>query len=86
MYPLFATIGLASVVCGGFMIKYFGGHSDIAWSKAVRMNPEVGMNERRVDIHNNRFGFRSLNKNSVNIFPFKFEPMSAVIDKHRFDK
>ena len=34
--PLWAAIGLASVVCGGFMIKYFGGHTEISWSKSMR--------------------------------------------------
>ena len=34
--PLWAAIGLASVVCGGFLIKYFGGHTEISWSKSMR--------------------------------------------------
>ena len=34
--PLWGAIGLASVVCGGFMIKYFGGHTEISWSKSMR--------------------------------------------------
>ena len=34
--PLWGAIGLASVVCGGFMVKYFGGHTEISWSKTMR--------------------------------------------------
>ena len=34
--PLFGAIGLASVVCGGFMVKYFAGHTEISWSKSMR--------------------------------------------------
>ena len=34
--PLWAAIGLASVVCGGYLIKYFGGHTEITWSKSLR--------------------------------------------------
>ena len=32
-------IGLASAVCGGFLFKYFAGHTDIALSRAVRTSP-----------------------------------------------
>ena len=34
--PLWGAIGLASVVCGGFLIKYFAGHTEITWSKSLR--------------------------------------------------
>ena len=34
--PLWGAIGLASVVCGGFLIKYFGGHTEISFSKSLR--------------------------------------------------
>ena len=85
--PLFATIGLASVVCGGFLTKYFAGHTDIAFSKTMRQTYDhSGLSESRTASHNTHFGFRSLNKTTLNIFPFNFKPMSRVIDEHRFDK
>lgn len=84
--PLFAVIGAASLVCGGYMMKYFSGHSDVAWAKSVRGSHDVGANDKRVEVHNRRFGMRSINKHQVNIFPFYFKPTSEIIEKHRFDK
>ena len=34
-YPIFAVIGLASAMCGGFLFKYFAGNTDIAISKSA---------------------------------------------------
>ena len=34
--PLWGAMGLASVVCGGFLMKYFAGHTEISWSKSMR--------------------------------------------------
>eukprot|EP00324_Dicrateria_rotunda_P002570 CAMPEP_0206153702 /NCGR_PEP_ID=MMETSP1474-20131121/832_1 /ASSEMBLY_ACC=CAM_ASM_001110 /TAXON_ID=97495 /ORGANISM="Imantonia sp., Strain RCC918" /LENGTH=169 /DNA_ID=CAMNT_0053551625 /DNA_START=31 /DNA_END=541 /DNA_ORIENTATION=- len=87
VYPLWAVIGLASCVCGGYMAKYFGGHTDIAWSKKIRATHDHnGLVESRVASHNSHFGFRSLNKMNLNIFPFKFKSMETIADAHRFDK
>ena len=84
--PLFAVIGLASIVCGSYLNKFFGGNSDVRWSKELRKNADVGQNERRVNWHNNRFGMRTTNKERVTIFPFYFKPMNEIIENHRFDK
>jgi len=82
--PLWATIGLASVVCGGYLVKYFGGNTDIAFSKSLRgTHDHNGLSESRVASHNSHFGFRSLNKGTVSIFPFSFKPMSKIIDEHQ---
>ena len=61
------------------MAKYFGGHTDIAFSKTMRSTPDHnGLSESRVASHNAHFGFRSLNKCHLNIYPFKFEPMQGA--------
>jgi len=86
VYPMFATVALASVACGGFMYKYFAGHTDIKIGKSIRGDHDVGVNEKRVEAHNGRFGFRSLNKGEIHIFPFNYQPMNKIIDDHRFDK
>ncbi|KAL1524836.1 hypothetical protein AB1Y20_019716 [Prymnesium parvum] len=81
--PLWGTIGLATIVCGGFMTKYFCGHTDITFSPTVRGTfDHSGLSESRCASHNTRFGFRTLNKNPINIFPFNFKPMSMIIDEH----
>ena len=81
--PLWAAIGLASVVCGGFMIKYFAGHTEISWSKSMRATYDhQGLSESRVASHNSHFGFRSLNKKDFSIFPFKFTSMGSIAEKH----
>mmetsp|Transcript_39375 Transcript_39375/g.92088 ORF Transcript_39375/g.92088 Transcript_39375/m.92088 type:complete len:136 (-) Transcript_39375:211-618(-) len=84
--PLFAVIGAASLVCGSYLVKYFSGNSDVRWSKSLRGGHDVGANEKRVDIHNRRYGMQSLNKKPVNIFPFNYKPLAQTIDEHRFDK
>ena len=84
--PLWATIGLASVVCGGFMIKYFGGHTEISFSKTMRGTYDhQGLSESRVASHNSHFGMRDINKKNLNIFPFKWVSMSNIIDKRKVD-
>jgi len=84
--PLWATIGLASVVCGGFMIKYFGGHTEISWSKSLRATYDhQGLSESRVASHNSHFGMRSANKGQIQWFPFNFLPMSKIAEKHHVD-
>lgn len=81
--PLFATIALASMVCGGFLIKYFGGHTEISFSKSIRATfDHQGLSESRVASHNSHFGARSLNKKDFSIFPFSWLSMSSVSKKH----
>eukprot|EP00965_Chrysotila_dentata_P052498 1742040-Pleurochrysis_carterae.AAC.3 len=46
-----------------------------------RTNPEVGVNESRVDRHNSRFGMLQLNKQEFHIFPFTFVPLSKMIER-----
>ena len=81
--PLWGAIGLASVVCGGFMIKYFGGHTEITWSKSMRSTYDhQGLSESRVASHNSHFGARSLNKKDFAIFPFNFISMNSIAARH----
>ena len=81
--PLYATIGLAAAVCAGFMAKYFGGHTEISFSKSIRSTfDHQGLSESRVASHNSHFGARSLNKGNVTLFPFSFKPMSAIAANH----
>lgn len=73
MYPIFAVVGFAAAVCGGYLIKYFSGNTDIAFSKAVRMDPNhQGGTDSRVTAHNSRFGMREINKRTFKIFPFNW--------------
>ena len=84
--PLWGAIGLASVVCGGFIIKYFAGHTEISWSKTMRATYDhQGLSESRVASHNSHFGMRDLNKRDVNVFPFKFMAMDNIIKKHKVE-
>jgi len=65
------------------MFKYFGGHTDIAFSKTIRQTHDHnGMADSRVASHNSHFGLRSLNKGNVTIFPFSFQPVKAIEEKH----
>ena len=81
--PLWAAIGLASVVCGGFMIKYFGGHTEVTWSKSLRATYDhQGLSESREKSHNSHFGCRDLNKKTFSIFPFKFISMGDIAKRH----
>ena len=76
--PLWGAIGLASIVCGGFMGKYFFGHTDISWSKTMRATYDhQGLSESRVASHNSHFGMRELNKKTFSIFPFSWVSMSG---------
>ena len=78
--PLYAVIGLASAVCGGFMFKYFTGHTEVNWAKSLRgTHDNQGINEKRVASHNSRFGCRHLNKGQITIFPFNFLPFSSAL-------
>ena len=78
-----AAIGLASVVCGGFMIKYFGGHTEVTWSKSLRATYDhQGLSESREKSHNSHFGCRDLNKKTFSIFPFKFISMGDIAKRH----
>jgi len=84
--PLWGAIGLASIVCGGFMGKYFFGHTDISWSKTMRATYDhQGLSESRVASHNSHFGMRELNKKTFSIFPFSWVSMSDVIAKHKVE-
>merc|ERR1719337_515761 len=84
--PLWGAIGLASVVCGGFMIKYFAGHTEISWSKTMRSTYDhQGLSESRVASHNSHFGMRSMNKRDITIFPFKYLSMQTIANKHKID-
>ena len=82
--PLWGAIGLASVVCGGFMIKYFGGHTEITWSKSLRATYDhQGLSESRVASHNSHFGMREMNKKDISIFPFKYLSMQSASPRAR---
>ena len=65
------------------MVKYFTGNTEVNWSKTLRgTHDNQGINEKRVASHNSRFGFRSLNKGNVSIFPFSFLPMGSACNPH----
>ena len=82
--PLYAVIGLAATVCGGYMFKYFTGNTEVNWSKTLRgTHDNQGINEKRVASHNSRFGFRSLNKGTVTIFPFSYIPFGKIGETRR---
>jgi hypothetical protein len=36
--PLFGVVGVASMLMGGILVKHFGGATDVAFSKKVRMD------------------------------------------------
>ena len=65
------------------MIKYFGGHTEITWSKSLRATYDhQGLSESRVASHNSHFGCRTLNKKDFSIFPFSFKSMNTIASKH----
>ena len=65
------------------MVKYFAGHTEISFSKSMRATYDhQGLSESRVASHNSHFGFRSMNKRNVNIFPFNFLAMDNIAKKH----
>ena len=77
---------MASLVCGGFLVKYFAGHTEISWSKSMRATfDHQGLSESRVASHNSHFGFRSLNKGDFSIFPFTWKSMSTIANKHKVE-
>ena len=80
--PLYLAIGAASFLCGGFLFKFFGGHTDVVFSKSLRSDADHnGKSSHRLDTHNGRFGMRSVNKNNVVIFPFNYMSMGNIIKK-----
>ena len=82
--PLYAVVALSATVCGGYLIKYFSGNTEVNWAKSLRgTHDNQGINEARVASHNSRFGFRSLNKNQVAIFPFNFLPFGKIAEDRR---
>jgi len=84
--PLWAAIGAGAALCAGFMVKYFAGHTEISFSKSMRATYDhQGLSESRVSSHNSHFGFRSMNKRNVNIFPFNFLAMDNIAKKHGFE-
>ena len=77
--PLWGVIGLAGFVCGGFMFKYFLGHTEVNWTKKNRMTHDnQGIDDAKVASHNSRFGMRKMNKHQVKVFPFNFIPMDGA--------
>ena len=81
--PLYAVIGLAATVCGGYMFKYFTGNTEVNWSKTLRgTHDNQGINEKRVASHNSHFGARNLNKKNFSIFPFSFVSMGTIAERH----
>ena len=61
------------------MIKYFAGHTEIAWSKSLRATYDhQGLSESRVASHNSHFGMREMNKKDIKIFPFNYLSMQCA--------
>jgi len=85
--PIFAVIGAATLLCSFFMYKYFAFHTEIAWSKEMRGTYDhMGLDDRRAEKHTNRLlypGMLDRNKRDVNVFPFNFKPMGAIIEKRK---
>ena len=70
---------MAGFVCGGFMFKYFLGHTEVNWTKKNRMTHDnQGIDDAKVASHNSRFGMRKMNKHQVKVFPFNFIPMDSA--------
>ena len=67
--PLYAVIGLATVLMFFFMWKYFTRHTEIAWSKSLRGTYDhTGLDDSRADSHSRRLlypGMRDRNKRDV---------------------
>merc|ERR1711988_1762718 len=85
----YAVIGLATVLCGFFMYKYFTKHAEIAWSKGMRGTfDHTGLDDSRANSHDRRLlypGMRDRNKRDVNMFPFNFTPMHKIAEKRFVD-
>ena len=80
MVPLYVAIGAATFICGGYMIKHFGGHTDVCFAKSLRTDADHnGKSQHRLNTHNGHFGMRSVNKTSLSFFPFKFTPMDSAL-------
>ena len=80
---MWAAIGAGAALCAGFMVKYFAGHTEISFSKSMRATYDhQGLSESRVASHNSHFGCRSLNKKDFGIFPFKWQSMATITEKH----
>ena len=80
MVPLYVAIGAATFICGGYMIKHFGGHTDVCFAKSLRTDADHnGKSQHRLNTHNGHFGMRSVNKSSLSFFPFKFMPMDSAL-------
>lgn len=80
---MWAAIGFGGALCIGFMTKYFAGHTEISFSKKMRATYDhQGLSESRKASHNSHFGLRSLNKCDFSIFPFKWQSMATVAEKH----
>ena len=78
--PLYVAIGAATFICGGYMIKHFGGHTDVCFAKSLRTDADHnGKSQHRLNTHNGHFGMRSVNKTSLSVFPFKFTPMDSAL-------
>lgn len=84
--PLFVPIIAASTLMLGFLYRYFSSNVEIAWSKEMRQTYDhTGLNEHRAEEHSKRLLFRGMmerNKSPVTMFPFNFEPLHSIRDRH----
>ena len=80
VYPLIGAIAVGATIMAGFMVKYFGFHTDITFSKKLRQNPEhTGASDLRVAGHNNKFGISILKEHAFTFGPFRYEPMEGAL-------
>jgi hypothetical protein len=81
--PLVGAVAVGSVVMTVIMVKYFGFHSDITFSKTLRQDPEhTGASDLRVAGHNNKLGISILKEHAFSIFPFRYVPMEGAYRAH----
>jgi len=83
---MIGAVGFAAFLAGGALTHHFSGNTDVAPNKSVREEPNhQGGTDRRMRIHNHRFGMYEVNKHSITTFPFSYTPFQEIISKHRTD-
>lgn len=84
--PLFFPVIAASALMLGFLYRYFSGNVEIAWSKEMRGTYDhTGLNDHRSEEHTKRLLYRGMmerKEQPVKIFPFNFEPIHSIRDRH----
>ena len=84
--PLYVVIVVATSAMSWFLYRYFSKHTEIAWSKEVRAQYDhQGVSDVRAVAYTNRLmypGVMQYNKKHIRVFPFNYEPMQAIRERH----